>query len=435
MFKTISYHYKIKDKNTLKILQFLCHVSKNVYNTALYELRKEFFDNDKIMSYYDLNKLVLNNINSHIINTYQTLCIDRCAYNSMNTFVRYNKYKSNVKLPKYLDKKGYYPLITDQIRIVDNDGKKSIKLPVSNLFRTKKIFNLDLNNDSLLKEFINEIEDIEIKDIYFNVPKKIYKNKIHQLRIIPNKSGDYFKIEFSYSYELNNKYKGIENKVLGIDIGITNLAACVTNNGKSFIIDGKYLKSINVLYNKKIAKCQSKLSNGIYTSKMINKLRLNRDNKIEDYINKSIARIIKEAKINKISKIIIGWNKGIKTFGIKNDSMKKKDKRIINQQFVGLPLARFKNKLVMKCENEGIEVEVINESYTSKASAIDKDEIKEGNYSGKRIKRGLYQTKNGSIINADINGALNIIRKCNSNELNIQMSRGLTSPCRIHVRL
>ena len=115
--------------------------------------------------------------------------------------------------------------------------------------------------------------------------------------------------------------------------------------------------------------------------------------------------------------------------------MKKKDKRIINQQFVGLPLARFKNKLVMKCKNEGIEVEIINEAYTSKASALDKDEIKKGNYSGERIKRGLYQTKNGSIINADINGALNMIRKCNSNELNIQMSRGLTSPCRIHVRL
>ena len=101
MFKTISYHYKINDKNILKILQFLCHVSKNVYNTALYELRKEFFDNDKIMSYYDLNKLVLKNINSHIINTYQTLCIDRCAYNSMNTFVKYNKYKSNVKSITY----------------------------------------------------------------------------------------------------------------------------------------------------------------------------------------------------------------------------------------------------------------------------------------------------------------------------------------------
>ena len=435
MFKTISYHYKIKDKNTLKILQFLCHVSKNVYNTALYELRKEFFDNDKIMSYYDLNKLVLNNINSHIINTYQTLCIDRCAYNSMNTFVRYNKYKSNFKLPKYLDKKGYYPLITDQIRIVDNDGKKSIKLPVSNLFRTKKIFNLDLNNDSLLKEFINEIKDIEIKDIYFNVPKKIYKNKIHQLRIIPNKSGDYFKIEFSYSYELNNKYKGIENKVLGIDIGITNLAACVTNNGKSFIIDGKYLKSINVLYNKKIAKCQSKLPSGIYHSKMINKLRLKRNLKINDYINKAVSRIIIEAKINRISKIIVGWNKGIKTFGIKNEELKKKDKKIINQQFVGIPLSKFKDKLVAKAKENNIEIDIINESYTSKASAIDNDEIGLGNYSGKRIKRGLYKTKNGNIINADINAALNMIRKCNSNELNIQMSRGLTSPCRIYVRL
>ena len=435
MFKTISYHYKIKNKNILKIFQFLCHVSKNVYNNALFELRQRYFNNEDFISYYDLNKIVMNNINSHIINTYQTLCITRCAYNSMETFIRYNKKNSNVKLPKYLPKLGYYPLITDQIRIIEKNNKKCIKLPVSNLFRTNRFRNLDLKDDSLLKGFINEIKDIEIKDIYFNIPKKIYKNKIHQLRIIPDMNGQYFKIEFSYGYENKNRYEGINNKILGIDIGISNLAACAINNGKTFIIDGKYLKSLNVLYNKKIAKCQSKLSSGIYKSNMIDRLRKNRDNKINDYINKAVSLIIKEAKINKVSKIIVGWNKGIKSFGIKNEELKKKDKKKINQQFVGLPLARFKNKLVLKSESEGIAIEVINESYTSKASAIDKDEIKKGIYSGKRIKRGLYQTKEGYIINADINGALNMIRKCNSNELSIQMSRGLTSPCRIRVRL
>jgi IS605 OrfB family transposase len=435
MFKTISYHYKYKNNKELKILQFLCHISKNVYNTALYELRKSYFDNGNIMSYFDLNKIVMKNINSHIINTYQTLCIDRCAYNSMNNFIRYSKYNKNVKIPKYLDKKGFYPLITDQIRILEKENKKCIKLPLSNLFRTKKLFNFELNDDSILSGFIDDIRNIDIKDIYFNIPKKIYDNKIHQIRIIPDKYGNYFNIEFSYSYDNKNNYKGIENKILGIDIGITNLASCITNDGKSFIIDGKYLKSLNVLYNKKIAKCQSKLPNGIYHSKMIDKLRLRRDLKINDYINKSVNEIVKQAKINKISKIIVGWNNGIKTFGIKNDELKKKDKRIINQQFVGLPLSKFKNKLIFKAKENNINIEIINESYTSKASALDNDEITKGTYSGKRITRGLYQTKDGYIINSDINAALNMIRKCNSNEINIQMSRGLTSPCRIYVRL
>ncbi len=78
---------------------------------------------------------------------------------------------------------------------------------------------------------------------------------------------------------------------------------------------------------------------------------------------------------------------------------------------------------------------MINESYTSKASALDNDLVEKGLYSGKRITRGLYQTKEGNIINADINAAINMIRKCNSNEVKLQMSRGLTSPLRVYVRL
>lgn len=433
MFKTISYHYKC-NKNELKILRFLCHISKNVYNVALYELRQSYIDTKTIPTYFDLNKMVLKNINSHIINTYQTLCIDRLAYNSMNTFIKYSKTNDKVRMPKYLNKNGYYPLITDQIRIKEKNNKKYIKLPISNLFRTKKFLKEDYSYDSLLNEFIKEIKDIDIKDIYFKIPKEIYNNKIHQLRIIPDRYGEYFKVEFSYSYDEEKEYKG-NNISLGIDIGISNLATCITNNGKSFIIDGKYLKSINVLYNKRISKLKSKLNHGTFTSKRIRILERKRDLKIEDYINKAVNEIIVKSKELKVSKIIIGWNKGLKTNGIKNDLLKGKDKRRINQTFIQLPLSRFKNKIIEKCKNNNIEVIVINESYTSKASALDNDLIEKGIYSGKRITRGLYKTKNGNIINSDINAAINMIRKCNSNEINIQMSRGLTSPLRVYVRL
>ena len=136
MFKTISYHYKC-NKNELKILGFLCHISKTVYNVAIYELRQSYIATKTIPTYFDLNKMVLKNINSHIINTYQTLCIDRLAYNSMNIFIKYSKTNDKVRMPKYLNKNGYYPLITDQIRIKEKNNKKYIKLPISNLFRTK----------------------------------------------------------------------------------------------------------------------------------------------------------------------------------------------------------------------------------------------------------------------------------------------------------
>lgn len=434
MFKTISYHYKC-NKNELSILRFLCHISKNVYNVALYELRQAYLNTKTIPTYFDLNKLVLKNINSHIINTYQTLCIDRLAYNSMNTFVKYNMKNNNVKLPKYLNKYGYYPLVTDQIRIKEMNNKKYIKLPISNLFRTKRFLKEDYSYDSLLSEFVNQIKDIDIKDIYFKIPKEIYSNKIHQLRIIPDKYGEYFKVEFSYSYEENKEYEGNTNISLGIDIGISNLATCITNIGNSFIIDGKYLKSINVLYNKRISQLKSKLNYGIYTSKRIRILERKRNLKIEDYINKAVNEIMTKSKELKVSKIIIGWNKGLKTNGIKNDSLKGKDKRRINQTFIQIPLSRFKNKIVEKCKNNNIDVLVINESYTSKSSALDNDLVKKGLYSGKRIKRGLYKTKEGNIINSDINAAINMIRKCNSNEVNLQMSRGLTSPLRVYVRL
>ena len=181
---------------------------------------------------------------------------------------------------------------------------------------------------------------------------------------------------------------------LGIDIGVTNLLSCSTKEGKSFIIDGKYLKSINTLYNKKLSSLKSRLPKETYTSKLIRRTLKNRNNKINDYISKAVNKTIFKMKELNISKLIIGWNKYIKNRGVKNNKLTKKELSKVNQHFVGLP------------------------------------------FNGKRITRGFYKTSNNNIINADINAALNMIRKCNSNEnINIQMSRGRSSPRRIYVYL
>ena len=139
--------------------------------------------------------------------------------------------------------------------------------------------------------------------------------------------------------------------------------------------------------------------------------------------------------------IIIGYNKGLKLGGIKNTNLKGKDKRKTNQTFIQIPLSRFKDKIMLKAKEYGIYVRVINESYTSKSSFYDNDPIKKDMYSGIRITRSLYKTKDKTIVNADINAALNIYKKyiiksnSTDNKIDYLMSRGITIPSRVIVAL
>ena len=234
------------------------------------------------------------------------------------------------------------------------------------------------------------------------------------------------------------KINDINYEQLAIDIGINNLASCVCTNNESFIIDGKRLKSINQYFNKQRAYYQSKSPNSKYT-KRLNNLQLRNKLKVEDYLNKAAITIIKKATKMNVMEIVIGYNKGMKTNGIKNGILTSKVKRQINQSYVSIPLSRFITKIKQKCIEYNIRCEIVNESYTSKASFYDNDEIKRSDtYSGKRIKRGLYQTLNKKIINADINGALNILAKSKPKDdlkVNYLRDRGLTVPKRIQVSL
>ena len=440
-FLTMKYHYKATDKEK-KLLKLLCRISKNVYNSALYELRQQYFKNENICTYYELNSIVKNNPNFHILNTYQSICIIRCAHNNMMKYIKYhNEEKDIASLPKYRKKKSLMPLITDQIRPIWYKGCKCIKLPLSNLARTSKIFN-KVFEDELIDTFIKESELKESFNIYFKIPKELYESRIRQFRIIPNSYGSDYYVEFTYEVDEFQKAKLNIEKSLSIDLGISNLATCVTTDNESFIIDGKYLKSINQFYNKQKAYYQSLLPENKKHSKRLMMLDNKRNRVVEDYLNKAVSTLITKIKELNVDEVIIGYNKNLKTGGIKNDKLKGKNKRKVNQNFVSIPLSRFKDKLIFKCKQYGIKVTTISESYTSKASFYDNDKIEKGNYSGKRIKRGLYKRNNYNVlINADINAALNIykkyITKCNStnNKMNYLMSRGLTIPSRVLVNL
>ena len=451
-FRTMKYHFKANNKEK-KLLKFLCRISKNIYNCALYELRKQYFDNKSICSYFEINKIISNNANYHILNTYQSICTIRLAHSNMEKYIRYHnpdgslnelgykfgEEKDCASFPKYKKKKALMPLITDQIRPIWYKGNKCIKLPLSNLTRTSKVFK-QIFEDKLIDIFIKESELKESFNIFFKIPKELYDKKIRQFRVIPNSKGDDFHIEFTYEIEIEKTNREI-NKSLSIDLGISNLASCVTTDNESFIIDGKYLKSLNRLYNKKKAHLQSLLPKGIYSSKRIRNLDRNRNNQIEDYLNKAASTLIKKCKELHIDEIIIGYNKGFKIYGIKNEKLKGKDKRKTNQNFVQIPLSRFKDKLKLKAYENGIYVRIINESYTSKSSFYDNDPIVNGQYSGDRFIRSLYKTKNNIIVNADINAALNIYKKyiiksnSTNNQIDYLMSRGLTIPSRVIVAL
>ena len=451
-FRTMKYHYKANSEEK-KLLKFLCRISKNIYNSALYEVRKQYFDSKSICTYFELNKILSNNPNYHILNTYQSICTIRLAHSNMEKYIKYHNpdgslnvlgYKFSeendcASFPKYKRKKALMPLVTDQIRPIWYKGKKCIKLPLSNLTRTSKVFN-KIFEDKLIDEFVKESELKESFNIFFKIPKELYDKKIRQFRVIPNSKGDDYYIEFTYEVNIDKPHKEIK-KSLSIDLGVSNLASCVVTDNISFIIDGKYLKSLNRLYNKKKAYLQSLLPKGVYSSKKIKRLEIKRNNQVEDYLNKAVSTLIKKCRELEVDEIIIGYNKGIKKGGIKNKKLKGKKKRQTNQSFVQIPLSRFKDKLKLKGYENGIYVRIINESYTSKSSFYDNDPIIKGHYSGERFIRSLYKTKDGLIVNADINAALNIYKKyiikSNSTNSHIDylMSRGLTIPSRVIVAL
>ena len=210
------------------------------------------------------------------------------------------------------------------------------------------------------------------------------------------------------------------SKIAGLDLGLNNLMTVTTNQVdiQPIMVNGRPLKSINHHWNKQKAKLQSKLKKGVFNSRKISKLTKKRNNKVETYLHIASRTAVNWLVKNNIGTLIIGKNNQWKTsinIGKRN-----------NQNFVQLPHTKLINLIKYKFEQENGIIVIHEESYTSKASALDQDNLPKYNkrrkqkpaFSGKRIKRGLYKTLTGLLINADVNGALNIIRKVAKNSLN-----------------
>ena len=234
-------------------------------------------------------------------------------------------------------------------------------------------------------------------------PLKTNVNLLKQVRIIPQSSCYIIEVV----YEKQEKDKIINDHFLSIDLGLNNLMTCYdTKNNKSFIINGKPIKSINQYYNKKRSEIQSQLikNHNKYSSNRLNNLTLKRNNKINDYLHKSSRFIVNYCVENNISNVIVGYNKEWKqdiNIGKRN-----------NQNFVNIPHQELIYKINYKMLLDGITLKEHEESYTSKCSALDLEPImKQKNYMGNRKHRGLFVSLTGIKINADLNGSLNILRK------------------------
>ena len=267
-------------------------------------------------------------------------------------------------------------------------------------------------------------------------PPTLLDKKVREIRIIPKANARFFEIQYIYEAECIQRNLNINN-ALAIDLGINNLVTAVSSNGKTFIIDGKRLKSINQWYNKQNARLQSVKDKQNIGKRPTNKQKANtrsRNNKINDYMNKTARTIIDYCINNDIGTLVVGYNE---TFQ-KNSSIGKAN----NQTFVNIPYGQLRFKVEYLCEINGIVFVKQEESYTSKASFWDKDDIPIYNndnpqsytFSGKRIHRGMYQCLNGKCLNADVNGALNILRKSNVVSLVGLYSRGeVDTPVRIRI--
>lgn len=413
MYLTLKQQVKHLSKKEFRNLKYLCHIAKNLKNQAIYNVRQHYFNNKKYLSYNENYKMLKNSENYKKLNSNMAQQILKEVDESFKSFfallklAKNGQYNGKIKLPNYLDKDGFTTLVIGFVRLKDD----MLIVPYSNSFRKTH------------------------KEIVIKLPPVLKGKKIKEIRIIPKQHSRYFEIQYTYEVKEIQRELNKEN-VLGIDLGIDNLCTCVTNTGASFIIDGRKLKSTNQYYNKINAKLQSikdkqKIERTTLRQKRITRKR---NNRINDYLSKAARTIVNYCLNNDIGKLVLGYNEDFQR--------KSNIGSINNQNFVNIPYGKLRDKLIYLCKLYGIEFKLQEESYTSKASFFDGDEIpiydkenlQEYVFSGKRIKRGLYQTSTGKLINADCNGALNILRKSKVVDLSVLYNRGeLNTPKRIRV--
>lgn len=415
MYLTVKQQVKHLSKEEYLTIKELCHVAKNLTNEAIYNVRQYYFTEGEFLKYEKNYTLLKNSLNYKALNSNMAQQILKEVDGSFKSFfglmklAKQGKYAfKDCKLPWYLPKDGYTTLVIGFVRL---NGNKLV-LPFSNSFKRTH------------------------KPVEITIPPVLLDKKVKEIRIIPKANARFFEIQYIYEAECVQRNLN-KNNALALDLGINNFVTAVSSNGKSFIVDGRRLKSINQWFNKENARLQSIKDKQHLRKKITNRQKTiarNRNNKVNDYLNKAARKVVDYCITNDIGTLVVGYNE---TFQ-RGSNIGKQN----NQNFVNIPYGVLRSKLEYLCELNDIIFVKQEESYTSKASFWDKDDLPVYNadnpteypFSGKRVHRGLYKAANGKVFNADINGALNIMRKSSVVDMNILYSRGeVDTPIRIRI--
>lgn len=368
----VEQHIIKKSDSRFKELDNLLFLSKNLYNAGLYTTRQYYFEHKKFLNYKSLASIMVkeNNVDYRQMPakvSQQTLKLIEQNFKSFFKHLKVKKKDEVIKIPNYLKKDTGRFVVTYTSQAISS---KEIKKGILKLSKVKSTFKTD-------------------------------KTDIQQVRLISK--NNHIVVEVIYNVKDVEPLADNE-RYASMDLGLNNLGTVGSNVVKPFIINGKPLKSINQFYNKRVSNLKSKLTNGKKTSKRIKSLTDKRNNKIKDYLHKASTILVNQLVSNDLNTLIIGNNKGWKqdiNIGKRN-----------NQSFVQIPYSTFIKMIEYKCKLVGINVLITEESYTSKCSFLDSEDIKkQKEYKGKRIKRGLFKSSEGVLINADVNGSLNILRK------------------------
>ena len=368
---------KRADKNYSKIKD-ICHRCKNLYNYTNYILRQSLFAQKGLPNEYQLVGILTreNQDDYRALPAQTSQQVIKLLYRNWKSYFQslkaYQRDKSKFlgcpKIPKYKPRgeKGHFVALFTNQQIKLRAGKIIFPKPANLL------------------------------------PIKTKASSIEQVRIVPATAC--FIVEVIYQKEITPA-ETIDGSVASIDLGVNNFVTFLDNQGyQPFIINGKGAKSYNQYYHKEKARLQSKLKEGRYSSNNIQLLSQKRSMFMQNFLHQSSSLIIKALKERKISTLVIGLNDDWK----QGSNMGKQN----NQNFLSLPHRKLIDQLVYKCEEIGIEVILTEEAYTSKIDHFVEEEMKHHDkYAGRRVHRGLYRSSTGVVINADVNGALGIMRK------------------------
>lgn len=399
----VQYEYLV-EKHIIKsndaryaILDKYAHLSNNIYNQALYRFRQAFFKG-KWLSYEKLDKSFKQSFNQKDCMLYRSMKSVHLAQQILK-LVNQNMTSWNKARKAYL-----------------KTPQKFTGKPKIPKYKTKGGKNIVIVDNQTAKLRANGIVEIPVMDSLKIKLQHKETNKIQQVRVIPKNNT--FAIEIVYKSNKVIDYKEDNGRYLTIDPGLDN-AFTLASNVKGFkpvIINGRPLKSVNQYYNKQKARLTRicDLSKQNRNTKRLNKLDFYRNQKMLKFAHEASKRIVEIALSHELNTIVIGKNKGQK----RSSNMGKR----INQNFIGIPHQKMIEMIEYKANLAGIVVIQANEACTSQTSFLD-NEIpinQNGDKARKRkglspvkrrIRRGLFKSNKGILINADVNGALQILRK------------------------